>query len=62
VQAPLVASQSVGLHAESVAAVHCAVQQFPDPKTPQTPERHILSLVQTPVACWATHCPLLSSQ
>jgi hypothetical protein len=62
VQAPLVASQSVGLHAESIAAVHCAAQQFPEPNTPQMPERHTLSLVQAPVACCATHCPLLGSQ
>jgi hypothetical protein len=54
-QAPLVASQLVGLQAMSVARGHCAVQQFPVPAMPQKPEVQSSFAVQGPVAFGATH-------
>lgn len=47
-QAPRVGSQSVGSQVESGEGAHAAVQQFPPPAMPQTPEVQASLVVHAP--------------
>jgi hypothetical protein len=61
-QAPLATSQLVALQAGSAVAPQAAVQQFPVPAIPQTPDVQASLVVQGPVAEGARHWWLVVSQ